>query len=773
MMLRAASLLLRLRLRRLLNMLGSRFMRRKSSAGGPRGATAPKQGGATLATILSLVMVGYATFVAWSAVHNVRLQLAVPEDAGELRWERSFRALDAPPGLDIFSPGVTDGFILVLSLIAVASLAMSLGAKELAAAEWDMEWLVTLPIPRRTLLGVRLLERTFINPSAVLFMVPFLAVLAWQRGAGWVAPLIGLALALPLLLLLGALRLAVDTGVRVRLQPGGLRNLQAVLAIVGLAMFYLALSASISPDSFVLRWARSLPAAVHWLPTGLIIDVLAARDARAALLPGGLLLAQVGVVVTLIMLGVEHLLSRGIVAHGGRESARSAPRPVARTGARRWLTAIQAREIKLLLRDRNFLVQTLVLPVVIIGAQFFFNARLLDTLGEEPAHLAAMAFGLAAYVLMFSAFQTLNSEGHALWILYTVPVPLDVLLRQKARLWGLITLIYPLAMFAFFLRGGLTGETASLLAVVLLGVPVYATLAVCIGVLGSDPLSQEVQRRVRGSSAYLFMLLASLYTYAIYSASLWQRLTLMLLCASLAFALWQKVRDRLPYLLDPTAKPPAHVSLADGLVAALLFFVLQGVVMLAVMSTDRVAIGPAIFIAFAVSGAVTYFAMIIAFAKLKSLGVPAYFGPRKARAAGIGLLAGAGAAVCGVGYLAVAQRIPALQELLQQHAVAFVDMAGWITPLAILAAPVFEEFIFRGLIFGGLRRTLGRWPAVLGSAGLFAMCHGPVSFLPVLGLGIAAALAYDATGMLLAPMLAHALYNTVVLCAEWILPAAS
>jgi membrane protease YdiL (CAAX protease family) len=36
--------------------------------------------------------------------------------------------------------------------------------------------------------------------------------------------------------------------------------------------------------------------------------------------------------------------------------------------------------------------------------------------------------------------------------------------------------------------------------------------------------------------------------------------------------------------------------------------------------------------------------------------------------------------------------------------------AAAVVPLAVIAAPVFEEFIFRGLIFGGLRRSFGVWP---------------------------------------------------------------
>jgi ABC-2 type transport system permease protein len=43
-----------------------------------------------------------------------------------------------------------------------------------------------------------------------------------------------------------------------------------------------------------------------------------------------------------------------------------------------------------------------------------------------------------------------------------------------------------------------------------------------------------------------------------------------------------------------------------------------------------------------------------------------------------------------------------------------------LAAIAVPAAPVFEEFIFRRLIFGGQRRSLGVVPATPASAAIFA-----------------------------------------------------
>ena len=109
----------------------------------------------------------------------------------------------------------------------------------------------------------------------------------------------------------------------------------------------------------------------------------------------------------------------------------------------------------------------------------------------------------------------------------------------------------------------------------LLGIPIYAFIAVALGVFGSNPLEQQQHHKVKPAYVYLYMSLAGLYVYAIVTPNPAQRLIFMVLSLLLAFALWQKARDQLPYLLDPDASPPPRVSTSDGLIAAMVFFVAQ------------------------------------------------------------------------------------------------------------------------------------------------------------------------------------------------------
>ncbi len=82
----------------------------------------------------------------------------------------------------------------------------------------------------------------------------------------------------------------------------------------------------------------------------------------------------------------------------------------------------------------------------------------------------------------------------------------------------------------------------------------------------------------------------------------------------------------------------------------------------------------------------------------------------------------------------------------------------------VVVAPLFEEVIFRGLLFGSLRGRLGPWPAAVLSALLFGLAHGygATGFASVFVSGVLWAWAYERTGSLLPAIAAHALNNAAV-----------
>ena len=90
--------------------------------------------------------------------------------------------------------------------------------------------------------------------------------------------------------------------------------------------------------------------------------------------------------------------------------------------------------------------------------------------------------------------------------------------------------------------------------------------------------------------------------------------------------------------------------------------------------------------------------------------------------------------------------------------------------MAVVVAPVAEEVVFRGYLYGVLRRYGGRIPAILVSSLLFAAIH--VHLPSLLGLGVLAVilcLLYERTGSLWSTIAMHAAFNasTLVMLVLW------
>lgn len=81
-----------------------------------------------------------------------------------------------------------------------------------------------------------------------------------------------------------------------------------------------------------------------------------------------------------------------------------------------------------------------------------------------------------------------------------------------------------------------------------------------------------------------------------------------------------------------------------------------------------------------------------------------------------------------------------------------------------LLAPLAEEIIFRGMLYGWLRRFMGLLPAAFLSAAVFGLVHG---MLPVIAaafvVGLALAYIYERTGSLWAPAIVHATQNCLAM----------
>jgi membrane protease YdiL (CAAX protease family) len=89
-----------------------------------------------------------------------------------------------------------------------------------------------------------------------------------------------------------------------------------------------------------------------------------------------------------------------------------------------------------------------------------------------------------------------------------------------------------------------------------------------------------------------------------------------------------------------------------------------------------------------------------------------------------------------------------------------------LSVMAVVLAPIAEEMTFRAGLFRYLRGRVPRWAALLVPALFFAALHvdhstlkGLVTVAPLTCLGITFSLAYERTGKISVPIVAHALFN--------------
>jgi membrane protease YdiL (CAAX protease family) len=89
--------------------------------------------------------------------------------------------------------------------------------------------------------------------------------------------------------------------------------------------------------------------------------------------------------------------------------------------------------------------------------------------------------------------------------------------------------------------------------------------------------------------------------------------------------------------------------------------------------------------------------------------------------------------------------------------------------IAIVLAPIFEELMFRGFVFGSLRRWRGVWPAALITGIGFGAIHLPftsaVLCAPLALFGLGLCLLYARTLMLWPCIVAHSLNNAAAFAA--------
>lgn len=665
--------------------------------------------------------------------------------------------------------------LLLLLLAWIALLALGLQNQDLGQVEWNWLWLTTLPITARTLFWGKLAEYTLLSASLWMMCPVFLilfGVIAGRSLGGACA--LGVALSLALAVLLAAFRLWVETWARMRLRFQARKNVQAVASVLGIALIIAAYSTIFPMDSLALpRWflalAGNLPQA--GLLTGWIMAIVDPVTAVAwqglAILLGTVVIARAAV------WGCTRLVRGGFDTGLG-----TPPRRSERAGHGTVWSGFDAagRDLRALLRDRALFVQTLIAPLAVIGFQFVVYRKLLVDLAiwSQSRFLAALAFGLGAYSLAVTATSVLAAEHKALWLLWTSPLPIVRVLARKTVIWALLALGCPVIVLtagAFgcgFDHGLAPGH--ALLAVAMIGV--FAFIAAGVGAAHTDPFAELPQQRVKQGAVLTYLLLFSMGSAAIAQPSAHVKIAFFLLSLLLAWALWQRLRRRLPWLLDPVAGPPPELDLVTAAGAALGFLALQSVIA-AILVAAELPVGKAVILSYGASGLVVAGITLAILLSGKvphvwrtvGLRLPVVAGRSRGVTVRSGLTLGAGsgllAGLAACGYLAILRQIPWIRELLAAQEQAAMP-ALWSGVLLVVLAPLCEEFLFRGLLLSGLRASLRPGVAMLASAAIFAVLHPTAGLPAVFALGLVTGWLFLRTGWLGPSVVAHALYNATV-----------
>jgi len=675
--------------------------------------------------------------------------------------------------------GLLGLFLALAVLFAGGQFGMVQKAGRTAALD-DLEWTLAYPVSGRAILYAQLLRNALLDSFGWIMLLPVFFFIYISAGYGWSAVPLTLLITLAVKLMCGGLILLTQIVIPLLVRPKRAVSLMAFLSMAGMIFYFafLFLAQAHGPQAWLRRVAEAVPDPCLWLPP-LSVGLVTAGGATALL---GVLITLCGGMGTGIgaVAIAGHLICRGRPKPADEDRRAAAKRPARFDGS--VLSGVLRTELLLLFRNRGFLLQVILLPLVILG---FNGYVLLEKWLEDPAavsleHVAVAAYGVGAYASIFSASSAVHTGRSSLWMLYALPRPVGATLMRKTLVQGSICLFHPLLVL--IAAGCMIPFSPRLISLGTLALGCSAAMAFISGgifTLGMDPHATERKNAIGGVYVLAQMMLMGMPIAAFYSANAWTQIGTMITMWLIGLAVWQKVDDRSATMLDPVVLPPPRASMADGLIVACLFFFIQMILTVALVAAGHEA-PQALFWSFLGAGLATLLGAGLSLARRRIPDVRRLFGlcPMAQHlpllpALGLGCISGVLAAAAGAGYLCVLKNSEMLQPLYRvarEQAMGFEQGGYFLLALVILAAPLIEEPLFRGLLFNSIARSISPGLALFGSAAIFALVHPAISAAPVFLLGLLAAWSYRRTGRLISAIFTHAIYNAAITSMQQILP---
>lgn len=777
-LIRHATILIKYKAKRVFNTIVNFQNKKKSSP--IREATRPKT---TKTWILFIVFIPFFIIAAFGQSEQINLKVLAQLNQRELyapdkqyfpAWRcdelhETFKnkkgtAVCIPafkPEFSLLSRRAHGNLTLIFFVVFVGVLLFGLAEKNFIKSDSDFEWLSTLPIAKNNLICMKFLEKTILNGSGLFLLLPLIASLTFKLQSPFYSSLVTLFLYLGLMFICAMIQVFAQLGLKLLLPLSKLKNFHAVLSLVSFVPLFFILMIPAGFKPFLLKVDLASLAWLKWSPFDLAIKIISTTNMVTAWISIGILIFEIGLIYIVISKSLSYLLTYGVSGLSHQETtskllvADKIPQPSFFT---RWLTPIQRNELRLLFRDKTFFARTLLVPIVIMGLNLYVGME-----GEIGTVFSSKQLGILSlaplYTFLFSLMPMMAAENQTFWLAKTFPVSLSDYFRQKINLWIGLAYFLPAAFVLYFMAHGarINLNVFLILLAIMCFTVTYAYIAAGIAIVGSNAYNETNGfGPVKGIYSFCYLALVSAATSSITNNEAWPIITTFIISLITAKALWQKANQEFPYLLDSVTKPMAIIGPIDGVLAVSAFTILQMIIGL--ILTFFLKKSPAIipFIAFTCAGFFTCVSAIIIYAKDRPSNFPRLINKNFIRSIYYGVIGGLAGVVIGIVYLNFIISKNYFSESINSAGLKF---SYWMFATTVICAPLFEEYIFRGMLFNGLRQNRKPLYSILTSALLFAVIHPPVSVVPVFIMGVLTAVAYELTGSLLASILIHAIYN--------------
>jgi len=658
----------------------------------------------------------------------------------------------------------TLGLYLALINVALLSFAFGASSRNLGNADPALVWLWQFPVSRGVLFTSKLVESVCGSLAAPLTGL-FYAIILWLSGASLLMGLgLGGLLGVAAAVAGAAVRLAAEIVMTQSLARRTRGAIVAVVTAVGSLATLVAMIGSNSQSAVELfgRVAQKLPAAFYWNPFSAGIG---AASLQGSGVPWWLVapLAAVALAVASVLLA-SHLTRRGLACC--QESGRDTPKPAVRTAPRlTGLGAVAWKELLQMSRQPEVLGQMLAAPLTIVviltvgGYQ-----KTLDMATQGGANVCVAILVAAVYMLMVASTQSIGREFKMLTFLQSQPQPLADIVRSKARVWGVMAVLMGLPFLGGVIAWFPADAPAILVRVPFLLASLWWLTELMFGLTAlAASVTNEQTVRFRGSTMWIPALVLSDAAVAVYSQNWWLQAGVLAMLVILNAAVRERQLVELAWLGEPVETPPRRIYPMHGLLAMMGFQALMGILSGVFQKTELFSTAASVTAAYCLSALVVSLGCWVWMSEHRlSIRSAEPRGPiLKPMFLGLSISCAVGLVV-----VTVLKRLECDWQTpahVSSEALRHASYDKWcLLVLFVVAAPLFEEWIFRGLLYRSLRRTWGIGLSVAVTAILFATLHPVAGSAALVTLGTMTALTAERTRRLWPSIAVHAGYNLMV-----------